>query len=98
MDNKFGLQLPQYDNHLGCFGNFNLTDQMCRRHCALRLRCAIERNQNDRLEILEDLVSMEEINISRRICTPDNTAININIESETPDAIFNFLVFEPKAP
>ena len=49
------------DDHLGCFGDFDLSDRLCRRLCALRLRCAIERNQNDRLEILEELVSMEEI-------------------------------------
>ena len=61
MKNKFGLHRPQNDDHLGCFGDFDLTDRMCRRLCALRLRCAIERNQSDRLEILEDLVSMEEI-------------------------------------
>jgi hypothetical protein len=49
------------DDHLGCFGDFDLSDRLCRRLCALRLRCAIEWNQNDRLEILEDLVSMEEV-------------------------------------
>ena len=61
MKNTFELKLAQNVDRLGCFGHFDLSDQMCRRFCALRLKCAIERNQNDRLEILEDLVSMEDI-------------------------------------
>jgi len=44
------------DNHLGCYGDFNKEDPICKKYCALRLRCAIERDQNARIEILEDLV------------------------------------------
>jgi len=47
------------DHHMGCFGEFNASDRMCRSRCALRLRCAIERDQNVRMEILEELVSSE---------------------------------------
>ncbi len=47
------------DHRIGCFGEFNATDPVCKTLCALRLRCAIERDQNVRLEILEDLVSFE---------------------------------------
>lgn len=46
-------------NHLGCFGNFESADTICRRFCALNLRCAIERDQNDQLEILEDILDAE---------------------------------------
>jgi hypothetical protein len=47
------------DEYMGCYGNFRTGDQICRNRCALRLRCAIERDQQDRMEILEDIVSME---------------------------------------
>jgi len=45
------------DNHLGCLGNFNIEDPLCKKLCALNLRCAINRNKNARLELLEDLMS-----------------------------------------
>lgn len=48
------------DDYLGCFGEFNVEDMVCKRHCALNLRCAIEREQNDRMEILEDLIASEQ--------------------------------------
>jgi hypothetical protein len=47
------------DDHLGCFGAFETEDPICMQHCALNLRCAIESDQNARLEILEELVSSE---------------------------------------
>ena len=45
------------DDHVGCFGDFEEEDRICRKLCALSLRCAIERDQNEQLELLEDLVS-----------------------------------------
>lgn len=50
-----------FEDRLGCFGCFELGDPVCRKRCALSLRCAIERDQNDRLEILEELVSSESL-------------------------------------
>jgi hypothetical protein len=47
--------------HLGCFGNFSLDDPICRNLCAINLRCAIESEQNTRLEILQDLVSSDDL-------------------------------------
>ena len=47
------------DDHLGCFGEFNNSDIVCKKFCALNLRCIIERDQNSRMEILEDLLSEE---------------------------------------
>jgi hypothetical protein len=44
------------DNYLGCFGNFNIGDPICKKFCALSLRCAIERDQMNRVELLEDLM------------------------------------------
>jgi hypothetical protein len=48
-----------YDEHIGCFGEFNIEDPVCNKLCVLSLRCAIEKDQNDRFEILEELVSTE---------------------------------------
>ena len=49
------------DFHVGCFGEFNTEDMICKRFCALRLRCAIECDQNARMEVIEDLISYENI-------------------------------------
>ena len=51
INNKFPL-----DDHLGCFGYFDIEDPICQKLCALSVRCIIERNQNIRMEILEDMV------------------------------------------
>lgn len=45
------------DDHIGCLGNFNIQDPLCKKLCALSLRCAIDRDKNTRLEFLEDLMS-----------------------------------------
>ena len=47
------------NDYLDCFGQFDSSDTVCARHCALRLRCAIEQDQNTRLEILEEMVAAE---------------------------------------
>ena len=44
---------------LGCFGDFNRENNICRRHCALGLRCCIEREQNEQMELLEDMITSE---------------------------------------
>ncbi|BBO66073.1 hypothetical protein DSCA_00030 [Desulfosarcina alkanivorans] len=49
---KFSL-----DHYVGCFGRYRKNDPICRFRCALNLRCAIEHDQNERFEILEELVS-----------------------------------------
>ncbi len=49
------------DDHLGCFGEFNAKDPICKKFCALNIRCAIDSNQNNLMEFLEDLVSSNEI-------------------------------------
>jgi hypothetical protein len=48
------------DAYLGCFGNFVMEDPICKGKCALRLRCAIERDQNTRLELMEEMVASAE--------------------------------------
>ena len=47
------------DKHLGCFGRFKIEDPICKNLCALSLRCSTEREQSNRLELLEELVSSE---------------------------------------
>jgi hypothetical protein len=42
---------------LDCFGDFNKHNPLCAELCALRLRCAIEQDQNLRSAILEELVA-----------------------------------------
>ena len=46
-----------FDQYLGCFGRYRRNDPICRQRCALSLRCAIENDQNERFEMLEELVS-----------------------------------------
>ena len=52
-----------FDQHIECFGEFNKADRICKSLCALRIRCMIERDQNVRMEILEELVSFDGIAI-----------------------------------
>ena len=43
-------------NHVGCFGNFSINDTICKKFCALSLRCYIEKDQNSKIEIIEEIV------------------------------------------
>ncbi len=45
-----------FDSHLGCFGEFDIEDAVCRRLCALNLRCAIEKEDKIQMDLLEDLM------------------------------------------
>lgn len=42
-----------------CMGTYTKEDPQCAKYCVLRLRCAIEKEQNLRLEIIEDLVTAD---------------------------------------
>jgi hypothetical protein len=48
-----------FDDHVNCYGHFEVQDAVCLSHCALRLRCCIERKENLRMEILEDLADTD---------------------------------------
>lgn len=52
MDNEALL-----NDRLDCMGEFNCEDDICRKHCAIRLRCAIEHSQKARLELIEDIMA-----------------------------------------
>jgi hypothetical protein len=47
------------DGHMGCFGEYRSNDIICKKFCALNLKCIIERDNNSRIEILEDLFTTE---------------------------------------
>ena len=49
------------DQYVGCFGRYRHTDDICRKRCAVSLRCAIDHDQSERYEILEELVSASDI-------------------------------------
>lgn len=52
---KITAQCAAATSHTGCFGNFRFEDAVCRKHCAIRLRCAIERDDKMLLEVVEEM-------------------------------------------
>jgi len=52
---KITAQCAAATIHTGCFGNFRFEDAVCRKHCAIRLRCAIERDEKMLLEVVEEM-------------------------------------------
>ncbi len=61
---KESIDKISFYDHLGCLGNFSMDDPICKKLCALRLRCAIEQDQNLRMEIMEDIVSFEDMHVN----------------------------------
>jgi hypothetical protein len=47
-------------DHLDCFGSFQKENPLCRKYCAVNIRCAIEQDQNNRIEMFEDIMAIEE--------------------------------------
>ena len=56
-----GLDKSFVADHLGCFDNFSLEDPVCKTFCAINVRCAIERDRNDRIEILQELAFSDDL-------------------------------------
>jgi hypothetical protein len=52
---KITVQCAAATLHTGCFGNFRFEDAVCRKHCAIRIRCAIERDDKLLLEFVEEM-------------------------------------------
>jgi hypothetical protein len=48
---------------LGCFGHFRSEDRVCRSHCAVRIRCSIERDQKLVLEVLSEMEMGEDLSV-----------------------------------
>ena len=47
--------------YMQCYGEFNVQDPVCRQICALRLRCAVEYGQQEKMELLEELFSGDDV-------------------------------------
>ncbi|MBU0991074.1 MAG: hypothetical protein KJ737_01160 [Proteobacteria bacterium] len=54
-------ELKQDDIHtsdyLGCMGEFNMSNVICKKLCSISLRCIIEHNQSMQTELLEELLA-----------------------------------------
>lgn len=48
------------DDYLECFGELDLSDPICRKYCALRLKCAIEQIEQLRIGKIEELINFQE--------------------------------------
>ena len=57
--NQLHIELTTAFDGYDCMGAYTKKDPQCARHCVLRLRCAIEKEQNLRLEMMEELVSSD---------------------------------------
>jgi hypothetical protein len=57
---KIVLKRSNLASHVGCFGNFRIDDAVCRKQCAVRIRCAIERDQKVFMEVLEEMENPED--------------------------------------
>lgn len=49
---------------MGCFGGYRSGDRICRSHCSINIRCAIETDQRLRIDILEELFEEEDMLMS----------------------------------
>ncbi len=48
-----------------CLGDFDKRNPLCSTYCVLRLRCAIEQDNNIRNELMEDLFASEGTSINQ---------------------------------
>ncbi len=53
--------VPVFFDELDCFGDYNRSNPLCAKHCVLRIRCVIEQDQNIRMELFSELVSVDGI-------------------------------------
>ncbi|TFG42552.1 MAG: hypothetical protein E4H48_04235 [Syntrophobacterales bacterium] len=52
---KITVRRAAATSHTGCFGNFRFEDAVCRKHCAIRIRCTIERDAKMMLEFVDEM-------------------------------------------
>jgi len=57
-DKKHGLREDVIDE-LDCFGEFDKNDRICTKYCGVSIRCAIERTQNPKVDILDHILEMD---------------------------------------
>ncbi len=53
--------MASFIDQLDCFGDYDRTNTLCAKHCVIRLRCAIEQDQNLKLELLSDLAGADDM-------------------------------------
>lgn len=64
MNNIVYTVIPIIENE-ECFGEYNKNDPLCSNYCALRLRCAIEQDNNIRNELLEELFTSDSTSVNQ---------------------------------
>ena len=60
MNQPFYQTRYEIDPTLECFGDFDKSRALCLKHCALRLRCAIEQDHMLRMEMFEDWMAFRD--------------------------------------
>ena len=45
------------DDYLGCMGEFNMSNIICKKFCCINLKCIIEHNKSIQTELMEELFS-----------------------------------------
>jgi len=56
MKNKFVLPEKMSENKVDCIGMFNPADEFCHKYCSLKMRCALEQHQINRMESIDDYI------------------------------------------
>jgi hypothetical protein len=56
MKKNFVLSENKSLNTVDCLGMFNPADDFCYKYCSLKIRCAIEQNQINRMETFDDYI------------------------------------------
>lgn len=51
----------EYSDTVDCYGRFDARAILCRKFCAVRLRCAVEQSEQMKIEQLEDMMNAYEI-------------------------------------
>jgi hypothetical protein len=51
--------VKELGKHLDCFGAFDMTDPVCKKHCSLSLRCIIEKNRSFQMDMMDDFMQDE---------------------------------------
>lgn len=54
-------QTAEKTDHIGCLGNFNAQQELCRKKCALSLRCIVATNQQSIWEQFESMFEIDDM-------------------------------------
>jgi hypothetical protein len=57
------IERDRLGRYLQCYGEFNIEDPVCRTLCALRLRCAVDCEQREQMDLMEDLFISDDIRV-----------------------------------